>query len=422
MRDHSKHIEVSRAEGVATLLEHCAFTPGVEEISLEQAFGRTLAVDATAQITMPNCLTCNMDSIALHWSDFEGLDGGIPDISQWKRGVEWQFANTGVAMPEGFDTAIVIENAVVSKDDTTLEQIILPPSRQYAGTSSEGSRMRKGDPVAPAGTLITPLIAAALGAAGYTTVPVMAKPRVAFIPTGNELVAMGEEIGKGKNIETNSLVIRGKVEAWGGECKVWPIVRDNPQAIEAALREAAASCDIIVLNAGSSKGSDDWGMEVLEEIGEVLYHETNHGPGHHSSGSVVDGVPVVGISGPPLGAAFTTDFYLKPLINYWFGKSPEPQTVTARLAAEFPAGGPGSKPGNGKPSGEDRPSVVQEGKPFFAIQHLELRYGDDGVLEAIPIPFRPNLVKANTSGAYYALNRSEKLPAPGDLIEVELRG
>lgn len=226
---------------------------------------------------------------------------------------------------------------------------------------------------------------------------------------------------RGKNIESNSLVVRGKAESWGATCTVWPIVPDNPAAIEAALREACASCDIVVLNAGSSKGSDDWAMELLEQMGTVLNHETDHGPGHHSSYSVVENTPIVGISGPALGAAFTTDFYLKPLIERWYGRSAEPVRVVARLAAPFSAGGPGAKkPAGAKPAGEDRPRIEREA-PFYGIQFVKLSQADDGVLEATPLPFKPPLTVFDTCDGYYPLDRSDA-PQVGDLIEVELRG
>lgn len=131
-----------------------------------------------------------MDSLALRWSDFECSEPGeVPDVSGWTRGAQWQFANTGVGMPEGFDTAICIENAQVSADDQTLEAIMHAPSARYAGTTPAGSRMHEGDVIVLAGTFVTPAYAAALAGAGITECEVLAKPKVVFIPTGNELVA-----------------------------------------------------------------------------------------------------------------------------------------------------------------------------------------------------------------------------------------
>ncbi|WP_181861973.1 molybdopterin-binding protein [Slackia isoflavoniconvertens] len=116
---------------------------------------------------------------------------------------------------------------------------------------------------------------------------------MAFVPTGNGLVPAGSAVvPTGKNIESNSLVVRGKVEAWGGVFLPFDIVPDDPDLIVQAVKKACACANIVVLNAGSSKGSDDWSVEQLEEIGTIICHQVNHGPAHHSSAAVVDGTPV----------------------------------------------------------------------------------------------------------------------------------
>ena len=117
MRDHSKHVQVSKEQAIDLILGACRFSPDFEEVPIGQAIGRVLAHDAVARLDMPNALTCCMDSIAVHWDDFAELDGGLPNTTDWVRGRDWEFANTGVAMPEGFDTAIVVEHVRVSADD-----------------------------------------------------------------------------------------------------------------------------------------------------------------------------------------------------------------------------------------------------------------------------------------------------------------
>ena len=424
MRDHSKHIQVTKEQAIEAILGACQFAPGIEEVPIDQAIGRVLAEDATAQLDMPNALTCSMDSIALHWSDFADLDGNLPDTSAWERGRDWEFANTGVAMPEGFDTAIVIENAQVSDDEQHVT-LLAAPSKQFAGTRPAGSKFHAGDVLVEAGMLITPLLAAHIASGNNASVRVIAKPKVAFLPTGNELVPVGGQIPTGKNIETNSLLMKGKIEAWGGEAILFPITPDDPAAIEAALRKAAAEADIVVLNAGSSKGSDDWSLEILERIGRVLYHQTNHGPGHHSSCSVLDGTPVIGISGPPGGAAFTTDFYLRPAMQKFLGQDPWPARIAVKLAEPFPKGGhPGAaagKPAHAKPAGEERP---REGGEFFGIKQVRLVIDDEGTIVAYPTSSaHPGPVEAEGANAYYALLNSPgvKPPVAGDTIQVVLR-
>lgn len=428
MREHSHHIEVTREEAVGLLLDASSFQPAVETVPLEQAYGRVLARDAVAQLDMPNCLTCCMDSVAVHWDDFQD---GMPDTGTWQRGVQWEFANTGIGMPEGFDTAIVIEHVQLSDDEQRIAFDAMP-SERFAGTRPAGSKMREGDVLVKAGSLLTPLLISHVASGGNTAVDVLARPKVAFIPTGNELVPPGTALARGKNYETNSLLVCGKVEAWGGQTFVHDIVPDNQELIKQAVLDCCAQADIVVLNAGSSKGSDDWNVEMLEEVGSVLFHQTCHGPGHHSSGAVVDGTPVVGISGPPGGAAFTTDFYVKPLVERFLGQQTEPARIRVRLAEGFPAKGAGMRPpaaGTGtaapKPHGEVRPSVVEPGKRFFGIKQLRVFQDEDGFLAAVPLgSSHPGPVEANTANAYYALPAGDAAAPPqaGDVIEVELAG
>ena len=295
MRDQSSHVTMTHEQAVKTLLEHCDFDQQTETIPLIEAYHRVLAEDIVAKQDKPNCLTCLMDSVAVHWDDFEN---GMPDTSGWERGKQWEFANTGIGMPEGFDSAIVVENVTFSDDDTHVS-FAAAPSARFAGTKPAGSTFKEGELLIWSGTVITPGIAAVIAEAGYTQVSVIRKPRVAFIPTGNELVPPQGAPARAKVVDSNSIMLRGKVREWGGEPITYDIVPDDPELIEQALRRACEEADIVVINAGSSKGSADFNIEVLEKIGTVFYHETNHGPGHHSSGAVVDGTPVVNSAGDP---------------------------------------------------------------------------------------------------------------------------
>lgn len=435
MRDHSNHIEVSREKAIELLLSICRFKPETETVALDDAIGRVLAEDATALLDMPNCLTCRMDSVAVHWDDFEN---GMPDTSGWIRGRDWEFANTGVGMPEGFDTAITVEHVAFSDHDTKVSFDAMPSAR-YAGTSEAGSKMRKGDLLVSAGTLITPLLAAHILSGNNTQVSVVKKPVVTFIPTGNELVnATGEAavsdrlavsggkapsdspIPRGKNIESNSVMICGKIRQWGGDPRCPGVIKDDPEAIEQALKEAVSSSDIVVLNAGTSKGSDDYSIEVVEKMGRVLYHQTTHGPGHHSWCAEIDGVPVIGISGPPGGASFTTDFYLYPAMMKYLGQCEHLPKIRVRLGADLPSR-------KFKPSNAPVPAETTPPKPgpFFSVRNQQLQLADDGVLEAVPLHCGrwPSPPEAETCSAYYLMETGYGIEAPkkGEWIEIELR-
>ena len=439
MRDHSNHIELTRDEAVAAVLAQCPPTGWevpAEPVPVDRAFGRVLARDVLAAIPAPTCLTCQMDSVALRWADLEGLaEGELPDTSTWERGVQWQFANTGVAMPDGFDTALRIEEVEVAPDEQSIRLLSVPPERG-AGTRPAGSQHEPGDVLARAGEAVTPMLAARIAGGNNGVAYVARRPRVAFIATGNELVPAGCPplaarpgllAAYGKTVESNSVLVRGLVEQWGGEFLPLDIVADDFDCIKGAVAAACAVADIVVLNGGSSKGSDDWCVEVLEEAGEMICHQMAHGPGRHSSLAVVDGVPVVGVSGPPAGAEFALRFYLRPLVRAYLGIDPAPATVAARLAEDFPKGGPGG-PGKGGPGGKKgsggpgTPGKKGPGKPpegFRGIRPVRLAM-EDGELVARPAggPGSPGALAAD---GLCLVKPGPHGPHAGDVVEVELK-
>lgn len=440
MRDHSHHIQLTREEAVRRELAAVDGLPGgfgglIDRVALTEAAGRVLAHDVAALAQAPTCLTCLMDSIAVHFDDFAGAlaGGSLPSTEGWERGRDWEFANTGTAMPEGFDAAIVVEHVRFSADGGRVLAVDAAPSARFAGTKPAGSDLAVGEVLARAGQVVTPDVAARIAAGNVSTVAVVRRPRVAFIPTGGELQEPGSPfVARGKVVETNSLLARMKVEAWGGVFVPFQTIEDDPAAIRAALEEACSAADIVVLNAGSSKGSHDYSCEVLDEMGRVICHQTNHGPGHHSSYAMVDGTPVVGISGPSAGASPTMDFYLRPLMRRFLGLDPVPAKLPARLAAPFPAGrGHGPKSvgaaaagaAGAAPLGGERRPLEQSPDGFFSIRFINLRLAADGVLEALPIAGGPFGAAAATADGYYMMPSGPGItpPAPGDVIMVESR-
>ena len=317
---------------VREVMKRWYFERRTETIPTIEAVGRICAETLTSKNTLPGKITSNMDGIGVHFADFEG---GMPDVSAWERGNQWQFCNTGVAMPADYDTAIRIESVTLEGD--TLVSIDEAPSSKGDSTTAVGARVREGELLVSAGQELTPSRLAALAMGGYTEVSVIAKPVVAFIPTGNELIAAGEPLPADKNVETNGIMTRAKLLMWGAIPKVYDIIPDNWDIIESTLKDAAATADIVIINAGSSKGSEDFTCEILEQDGEIICHQLNQGPGRHASAAMLDGKPVIGISGPPAGAEFTTDWLVKPLVDLYAGRSLDfPPTIMARMLDSCP--------------------------------------------------------------------------------------
>jgi putative molybdopterin biosynthesis protein len=193
--------------------------------------------------------------------------------------------------------------------------------------------------VVPAGHILRPIDLGAIAACGHSKVKVARKPRVAIIPTGTELVAVGQIPERGEIIEYNSLVLAAQVDGWGGEADRLPIVQDEFSEIQQRVKDAACDYDLILLNAGSSAGSEDYSAQVIESLGQVLIHGVAVRPGHpvivgivQKEGEEDDPIPILGVPGYPVSAALTGEIFVEPLLARWLGRPKiEPETVIAEI-------------------------------------------------------------------------------------------
>jgi len=398
MRDHSGYIEKERHQAVRDVLDAWEFQRDVERVDVTDALGRVAAADVRSLNTLPNKLTSNMDGIAVRFAAFEN---GAPDTAAWVRGRDWQFCNTGIGMPDDFDTAIAIEKVEVSADNEHVRLLALPERRGQA-TTPIGANLREGDLLVRAGEQLTPALLAVLNMGGYTQVDVVKRPIVAFIPTGNELVDAGLPLPAGKNVESNAVMICAKLTQWGAEPLRFPIIPDDWDRIESTLAEAARRADIIVINAGSSKGSDDFTCEILEQHGRMMHHMLAQGPGRHCSGAFWEGVPVIGISGPPMGAEFTADWMVKPLVDRYLGLSGAyPPMVFARMA--------------------EAPSFWPEAVQVVRRGIVERDEDDNLVAHVLNAEGRPSLRDLDRANCFITFGRGVDYWEAGDWHPVELR-
>jgi putative molybdopterin biosynthesis protein len=185
--------------------------------------------------------------------------------------------------------------------------------------------------VLPANHVLRPVDLGALAGSGHATVNGRRKPRVAVIPTGTELITMEQVVRSGVKagdiIEYNSIVLAAEVEQWGGIATRYPIVIDNFEQIKAAVQDAASKYDLVLINAGSSAGSEDFTARVVQELGTLLVHGVAVRPGH----PVILGMiqlptatqsvqcPIIGVPGYPVSAALTGEIFVEPLLAKWLG-------------------------------------------------------------------------------------------------------
>ncbi len=219
-------------------------------------------------------------------------------------------------MPDGFDSVIMVEH-VHELDDATIE--IRAPVPPYHHVRPIGEDIVATELILPKNHVLRPVDLGACAAAGLTDVSVSRKPVVTIIPTGTELVPIGATLKPGDIVEFNSLIIGGLVDEWGGSSQTSPPVADDYEAIKTAVSNAAVESDIVLVNAGSSAGSEDYTAEIVADLGELAVHGVAIRPGHPVVLGVVNGKPTLGIPGYPVSAALSCELFVKPLIEKALG-------------------------------------------------------------------------------------------------------
>lgn len=315
------------------LIEQIDFKRNFGVVDLYNAVDKVSAEDVKAKVVLPKLPVSKMDGIGVCFADFKD---GIPDTENWQEGKEYIFANTGCVVPEPYDTVILIEDVrfidgklkILAKPETK-GQLIDPP----------GSLIGKDEVLVNKYEKITAPQVGLLASGGIKEVKVIARPKIALIPTGDELVSwQSEDYPVDKNIESNSMMLSAFCKQYQADLTIFPIIPDDKEKIKEALTKASEIADIILINAGSSKGTKDFTLDLLETEGEVLVYELGCRPGKHSSFSKFNQKPVLGIAGPPNGAELAMRFYLKAIMQaYYHQKLSSLETVNVIVDFDFTA-------------------------------------------------------------------------------------
>lgn len=315
------------------LIEQIDFKRNFEVVDLYNAVDKVSAEDVKAKVILPKLPVSKMDGIGVCFADFKN---GIPDTENWQEGKEYIFANTGCVVSEPYDTVILIED--VRFIDGKLK-ILAKPEIKGQLIDPPGSLIGKDEVLVNKYEKITAPQVGLLASGGIKEVKVIARPKIAFIPTGDELVSwQSEDYPVYKNIESNSMMLSAFCKQYQADLTIFPIIPDDKEKIKEALTKASEIADIILINAGSSKGTKDFTLDLLETEGEVLVYELGCRPGKHSSFSKFNQKPVLGIAGPPNGAELAMRFYLKAIMQaYYHQKLSSLETVNVIVDFDFTA-------------------------------------------------------------------------------------
>ncbi|MDP3061680.1 MAG: molybdopterin biosynthesis protein [Chloroflexota bacterium] len=295
-----------------------------EDAPLDQAVGRTTAGPVWARISAPHYHAAAMDGAAVRAEDTHGAARTSP--VRLKLGPQAKWVDTGDAMPPEFNAVIMAEDIQqIGEDEIEIMASVAP----WQHVRPLGEDMVASELVLPAAHVIRPVDLGALAAAGLTSVAVRRKPKVAIIPTGTELIPLGQPAEPGRIIEFNTLILAGLVAEWGGLPTRWPIVPDDQQKLLEAVERAAEGHDIVIVNAGSSAGSEDFTARTVAKLGQLLVHGIAIRPGHPVILGIAKGKPAIGLPGYPVAATLTLELLVQPLIYRLLGGVP-PKRPTAR--------------------------------------------------------------------------------------------
>ncbi|MEJ5247307.1 MAG: molybdopterin biosynthesis protein [Caldilinea sp.] len=310
----------------AVLAEHGLLQPlPAETIPLEQALGRVTAEPVWAKISSPHYHAAAMDGYAVRAEATRGATETTPLLL--KVGEQAIPVDTGDPLPGDANAVIMIENThLVSRPDGDYIEILAstPPWRYVRPM---GEDIVATELVLPANHRIRPQDIGAIAGSGHTEVTVYRRPRVAILPTGTELVKPGEPLKPGDIIEYNSLVLGAMAEEAGALVTRLPIEADDRKAIQKAVEQALVDHDLVVVNAGSSAGSEDFTASIVRELGVLCVHGIAIRPGHPVILGVARHRAIAGIPGYPVSAAMTFDIIVRPLLYRWQGQLPPERPV-----------------------------------------------------------------------------------------------
>ncbi len=332
---------VSHEEATRILLEHCKPIEKTEMINISDANGRVLATDIIAKENVPPFDRSAVDGYAVIAEDtFAANDaevllkvtdvvhaGSVPETAL-AHGECIQIA-TGAPVPPTANAVVMVEFTEQRGSDQIL---VTKPVYPGANIAHAGEDIKVGEIVLSKGEHLTPAKVGVLAALGATETEVFARPRVTVIPTGKEIVSPGEPLETGKIYDVNSFTLEAILTKNGASVTRHPIVTDDYSLLMTAVEESLSS-DLIVMSGGSSVGEKDMMVDVLEEMGDILFHGVQVKPGKPTLFAMVRNTPIVGMPGYPTSCLSNAYIFLIPLVRQ-MARLPayHPRTVQARLS------------------------------------------------------------------------------------------
>lgn len=342
-------------EEARALLAESVRPLGVEQVSRQEALGRTLAEDVTAPLDQPPFDRSPLDGYALRSAD---LTGASPEHPVSLRVMETVYAGgvpsralgpgeairimTGAMLPRGCDCVLQHE-----RTDNGLEQVqiyaALSPHDNYC---DRGEDYRTGEVLLPAGIVVDAAAVGVLASAGLSSVPVRRRPVVRVLSTGDEVVSPDlHPLPAGKIYGSNQELLTARLRELGVSDVKGLLIGDDPREVADTMAQLLGECDLLITTGGVSAGDKDIFHEALPLLGvERVFWKVNLKPGTPAMYSLWQGQPILSLSGNPFAAAATFELLARPLLAALTGESRfSLRSRTAVVEGSFPKASPGRR-------------------------------------------------------------------------------
>lgn len=317
----------------------------VEKLALRSALGRVLAQDIISPIDVPQHDNSAMDGYALRGADLDAArevtlqiagtayaGAGFADAVEPGQCVRIM---TGAPMPAGCDT--VVPQELVS---SVLEMsIVIAPGTVRTGDNRRfrGEDLAAGKPALSKGKIVRPADLGLLASLGVAEVPVLRKLRVAFFSTGDELRSVGEPLDPGCVYDSNRYTLHGMLTRLGCDLIDMGVVKDDPDALEAAFRTACESADVVITSGGVSVGEADYTRQMLGKLGDTVFWKINMRPGRPMAfGRIASNGKsawLFGLPGNPVAVMVSFYFFARDALLRMMGAQHRPLPLLRAVSA-----------------------------------------------------------------------------------------
>ncbi len=323
----------SREDAVKRILNHVQIIEDEEEVYAYDSVGRVTSRPIFACQSSPPFMCSAMDGYALSYEKTLEADIGRPVVISKKDAF---YVNTGDPLPSGTDAVVMIEDVEESDDSIIIRRAV----HLWQNVRMIGEDTIETDMLVPQNHIITPYDMGMMISAGIDRVFVRRRPRMLIIPTGKELIDIFEDVQEFEKrpslIDFNSYTLQRLGVELGFHVERLKVVFDKGK-LKDIIDDAVERFDVIAINAGTSSGTEDFTMEILKEMGQVLFHGVSMMPGKPTLFGIIKKKPIFGIPGYPVSAVFSFKMFLVPLYERLSGIKVFDETIKVKIPFKIPS-------------------------------------------------------------------------------------